>query len=137
MKIILKILCSVVLLTLLSCIKTQKSKHKLEFWEKIKTAVLNEDLTYLLSISKDTLKCIECEEGKSKTSKEEFFKLYIGQMQDIKGQEYVVSTDTIQNELIRHRVTYQKSYKGNDYSIIYTLIENKEVVSFLGVESVP
>ena len=65
----------IVLLMFVFCISCNK-KDKLIVWEKIQKEVRIKNIDYLLNISKDTLSCIECNKGKSKIIKEDFFKYY-------------------------------------------------------------
>lgn len=110
----LKILFSIILLgNLFSCFKEQKKTKKLDAWEKIQNAVTNENIEYLLKISDSTLQCIECENGKSKVTKELFYKKHINQIKQEKKLNYIVYTDTVNTTTKRHRITYHKRKETN------------------------
>lgn len=117
-----------------SCNKNVKKKIKLEVWEDIRDAANNNDIGYLLNISKDTLTCVECNEGESTIEKEKFYRKYINQL--YQNKNYKVFTDTLDTS-IKYRIIYDKHNKGNSYSMIYTILKNEKSIKFLGVESIP
>lgn len=135
---IIKTLITTILLT--SCFTKIKEQPKLEVWETIQKAVKDKNIKYLLEISKDTLNCVECNNGKNKIIKEAFFNNHYEQMHLFKNDEYTYyeeKIDTIKGFNKLYRINYQEENKGNSYTIIYTLLKGDNKVKFQGVFSVP
>ena len=88
-----------ILITLSSCIKANKFE-RLIIWEEIQKSIRENNVDFLMSISSDTLSCIECNNGESNVFKEAFFLKHIKQLRQSKNQKYIVhveNNDSIKN----------------------------------------
>lgn len=120
--------------------QSQKEFKRLKVWEGIQLAVKENRIDYLLEISKDTLECIECNDGESWILKEEFYSNYIKQIEQSKNKEYSIYSEEIGDEngfITLHRINYAEEFKGNSFNTIYTILEKENEIQFQGVFSVP
>lgn len=125
-----------------SCGNTQSPSEfeRLEMWENIRTAVKEKRIDYLIEISKDTLDCMECNEGNSKITKEEFFNSHLRQMEVSDTQPYSVFIEKYTKEKgfdQRYRVNYLFENGGESQNIIYTFLTNENNIQFQGVFGIP
>jgi hypothetical protein len=130
----------VILIMIFSIISCQnKPTQKLDIWEKVLSSVKSNDKEFLLKISNDTLDCIECNEGKSRISREKFFSNNYDQLQQLDKKEYsyYVEDSKIDGYSKLYRINYNEENNGNKYNIIYSLLEGEKGIKFLGVFSVP
>lgn len=131
----------ILILLVPSCITKAKSYQKLEIWENVLNAVKNENVNYLLEISSDSLKCIECNNGRDWVKKEVFFENHLNQMRLGEEKKYsYFKEDVIEKNsqfTEKFRVIYSKQNKGNKYEIVYTLLQGDNKIKFLGVYSIP
>lgn len=124
-----------VLFTFCKEIPQKKQSSKLEIWEDIQKAVRVKDLDYLMQISQDTLDCIECNNGKSKVTKEVFFNNYIEQMNVPNNKKYSYYIEKININGFHKR--YRINYKYKNGNTIFTILVGDDKVKFQGVFSVP
>ena len=129
---------------ILSCANNQSQKEfeRLKIWEEIRIAAKEKRIDYLLEISKDTLECIECNDGKSWITKEEFFNNYLKQIEISETKEYNIYSEKYEEEKgfnRRYRINY--SYGGNErgqmHNSIYTILTGEKRVQFQGVFGIP
>ncbi len=133
-----KILFTILLFS--SCFNKRENFQKYDTWEKIIESVEKKNIEYLLEISADTLQCLECNNGGSWVTKEDFFNKNIEQMKLPKNEVYTYFVERIQNDKgfsQRVRINYLEKNNGNEYNIIYTILKGEKKVRFLGVFSVP
>lgn len=111
-------------------------KNKLVVWEKFQKEIIAGNLNYLIQNSADTIKCMECNKGKSIIPKDDFFKNHFNQMKIAKNSDYVYFTEKINDNNFnkRHRISYVVNSKE---TIVYTLLEGDGEIKFIGVFSVP
>ncbi len=130
-----------VMVLLFSCSKKNNSFKKCNEWEQILKAVKEKQIDYLLNISSDTLKCLECDNGKSLVTKEVFFKRYFEQMKlggDLEYSFFIEDLSDFDSVFTKRiRISYKKEYKKNKYDIIYTLLKGEDSIKFIGVFSIP
>ena len=130
----------ILMLLLSSCFNKNKGFQKNDVWERIIEATERKDTEYLLNISRDTLQCLECNNGESWINKEDFFKKKINQMSLARSKEYTYFIEELKSDEgfdKRVRISYLEDYKENEYSIIYTILTRENKIQFLGVFSVP
>ncbi|CAL2107133.1 conserved hypothetical protein [Tenacibaculum sp. 190524A02b] len=110
----------------------------LNSWEQIKTAVIKNNIAFLIENSTDTLNCIECNNGNNKIAKKLFYNEHFNQMDVIKNKEYSFFTKDINNSKFnkKHKISYIINDKE---TMVYELLENTNTnkVIFLGVISIP
>lgn len=135
-KIIGKIILTVSLTLFTFCNPQTKIQPKNEIWENIQKAVFNRDLDYLLSISADTLDCIECNEGKSKVTKENFFNNYIEEIDFLKDKEYRTFLDEIKTSYGSEK-RYRVNYQFTNSNTICTILEGNGKIVFKGCFTIP
>lgn len=126
------------IMLILSC--HDKKNQKNNEWEVILKAVKNKNIEYLLKISEDSLQCLECNNGESWVNKERFFRKNINQMSLASSKNYTLFVEGIKMEdgfNKRIRISYFEKHKGNEYTIIYSILTGENKVKFLGVFSVP
>ncbi len=119
--------------------ETEKPFVKLEIWEDIQQAVRENNIDYLLEISKDKLVCIECK-GESRVEKKEFYANYIHQLKQPENKEYTVYVNQFEGKSgleKEYRINYAAESGSIKYNTIYTLVESRHGVQFEGVFSVP
>jgi len=124
----------------LACSNNQNDFKRLKIWEDIRIAAKEKRIDFLLEISNDTIQCIECNNGSSWISKEEFFTNHIIQIETSDNKEYSVHSEKYDHEngySKRHRIMY--SYKGGEggYNSIFPILEGENGIQFQGVFSVP
>jgi hypothetical protein len=127
---------------ILSCTNNQNQKEfeRLEIWEDIRIAVKENRIDYLLEISKDTLECIECNNGEDWILKETFFVNYLEQIEISDSKEYSIYSETYEDEKgfnKRYRINYAYKGKGEKHNSIYTILEGEKGIQFQGVFGVP
>lgn len=137
-----QILILIFLIITYSCkekINKEKNK-KLAIWEKILEADNENNISFLLQISGDSLQCVECDNGKSWVKKSVFFNKYINQLRLGSKENYSYFVEDLRDVTgynKRYRISYAKKFRGNKYDIIYTILEGEKGIKFLGVFSVP
>ncbi len=121
--------------------QSQKEFERLEIWEEIRIAAKEKRIDYLLEISKDTLECIECNEGESWILKEEFFTKYIEQIEISDSKKYNIYSEKYEEEkgfAKRYRINYSyEGGKGEKHNSIYTILKGEDGIKFQGVFRVP
>lgn len=127
---------------ILSCVNNQDQKEfkRLKIWEEIRIAVKENRIDYLLKVSKDTLKCIECKDGESFIAKEAFFDAYINQIETSDMKEYSVYCEEykeVKGFDTRYRINYSYDENGKKYNSIYTILTGADKVQFQGVFGIP
>lgn len=137
-----QILILIFLLITYSCKKNinKEKNKKLAIWEKILEADNENNISFLLKISEDSLQCVECDNGKSWVKKGEFFNQHIDQLRLGSKTNYSYFVEDIKDITgynKRYRISYTNKFKGNKYDIIYTILEGQKGIKFLGVFSVP
>ena len=136
-----KLLISIAIL-ILSCSNNQSQKEfdRLNIWEEIQRAVKEKNINYLLENSKDTLECIECNDGENWILKEEFFSKHFDQIVQRHKKEYIIHSEKYEGEKgfdKRYHINYSYEGKGEKYNIIYKIIEGEKGIQFQGVFGVP
>lgn len=125
----------------LSCTNRQskESFQRLEIWENIQQAVKEKRIDYLLKISKDTLDCVECNNGKSSIAKYAFYANHLDQIEQPYHKEYSIFSEEYNENGFnkRYRINYAEEYGGHQYNMIYTILAGKNSIQFQGVFSVP
>ncbi len=114
----------------------------MEIWEEIRIAAKEKRIDYLLGISKDTLECIECNEGESWILKEEFFTKYLEQIEISDSKEYSIYSEKYEEEkgfTKRYRISYSYGGEGKveKHNSIYTILKGTDGIKFQGVFGVP
>lgn len=128
-----KALIIILLILLYSC---DNKVSKLQVWEEVKKEIKNKNIAYLSEISADTIKCIECNNGKNWITKELFYKNHFNQMEISLNKQYVFFEQ--KNDDKKFNKKYKINYIINDKeTIIYELLVNDDNVKFLGVFSSP
>ena len=129
---------------ILSCTNNQSQKEfeRLEIWEEIRIAAKEKRIDYLLEISKDTLECIECNEGESWITKEEFFNNYLYQIETSDIKEYSTYLEKYEDEKgfsKRYQINYAYggNGKGEKHNSVYTILTGEKRIQFQGVLGVP
>ena len=120
--------------------ENERTFVKLEIWEDIQEAVRENNIDYLLEISKDTLVCIECNDGESLIGKEVFYANYMDQMKRPKNKDYTIYVDQFEGKSgleKQYRINYAGESGNAKYNTIYTLVESRHGVKFEGVFTVP
>lgn len=134
----------IIFIGLITSCGNQKSQNeefeRLAIWEDIQIAIKENRTSFLLDIAKDTLDCVECNNGKSRISKTDFYSEHLNQIRQPKNKKYNFYTEEINIEsesIKKHRINYSEEFKGNKYNTIYTIIEKENKIEFQGVFSVP
>lgn len=128
------ILLSLTLFTF--CKRTPQVQPKLEIWEDVQKAVFARDIDYLLSISSDTLDCLECNMGESKVSKEDFFNNYLEEIDLLKNEDYSYFVEKI-NSGDGFEKRYRVNYRYKNGNTICTVLEGNGKIKFKGCLAIP
>ena len=108
-------------------------------WEKFKTGIENEDLTYLLNNSLDSINCVDCilEKDNDLYSKQLIFKKHLENLYNselLKGKRYAIhETDSI----IRISYSFEKLIGNESSSIIYMFDKTENKYLFSGMITTP
>lgn len=140
MKLIIKILFIGLFASCANQTNQNEEFERLIIWEDIQNAIKENRISFLLDISKDTLECIECNDGKNRISKEEFFSEHIKQIKQPNNKKYSIQIEDIEDESgfnKRYRINYKEKFKGNNYNTIYTVLEKENKIQFQGVFGIP
>lgn len=133
----MKFLKALILLTIFcSCKNRQEQETKLDIWNNIQKAIEVKDTFYLIKISADTVSCLGCNNGKDWTTKHDFFKNHIEQIDMVKNKTYTFQVEDLNNN-DNFKKRYRINYKFKNHNLIYTILKGENKIEFRGVFSVP